>query len=173
MKAVLQAAVLALLLFPSGVRATVQTPDVLTYEGEEIPLRTYPLESYFTDDNPRPEGIFKTRCTANWRGYVAHWKLEEGQLYLTRLMEDSCGPSEEIPLDRVFPGGKGPIKASWFTGTLTIPRGKVITSVGSRRIRERDLLIHIEKGKVATTEVKHYLTPEERRRLRELDKKKE
>jgi len=129
--------------------------DILVYKGERVSIYTNPLEMYFSDKNPRPNDLFPSVCTASWRGYQASWKIEDGYLYLERLVEGTCGPdAKEIPLEKVFPDQKGPVKATWFTGSLRIPRGKQLKYVhmGYESVYEKELFITIEAGKVVKEE---------------------
>ncbi len=57
---------------------TAQFPDLLIYNGETLAIFSNPLESYFSEANPRPSNLFKFSCTACWRGYVATWEIKDG-----------------------------------------------------------------------------------------------
>lgn len=152
-QAILTIALLTLL--PSAATATAQIGDVLFYKGERLSIFSNPLEQYFSDENPRPKGLFMASCSACWRGYVATWKIEEGHLYLEKLVEGTCGAdAKEIVLGKVFPNRTGPVKATWFTGTLRVPRGKELRYVhmGYESVYEKELFIQIEKGKVVKEE---------------------
>jgi hypothetical protein len=61
----------------------------------------------------------------------------------------------EVPLTFLFPETSGPIKASWYSGTMRVPRGKLLRHDGGyASTYERELLITIEEGVlVHTTEV--------------------
>jgi len=133
------------------VFATAQFGDRLIYKGETVSIFSNPLESYFNEKNPRPNDLFKFSCTACWRGYIATWKIDNNYLYLIKLVEGTCDSNaKEIQLSKVFPDSKGPIKATWFTGTLRIPRGKRLSYVhmGYGSIYEKDLFMTFEKGKL-------------------------
>ena len=88
---------------------TAQSPDILFRDRQRYSLLSNPLESYFSDDRPRPK--FLGIRTDNWRGYVAQWEIDEGCLFLTGLHgqvgdDDSQDPTAtlKIALDGVFPG---------------------------------------------------------------------
>lgn len=143
--------VLFFTLFAAQAWATAQYPDRLHYRGKTLPLYANPLESYFGKAHPRPNQLFPGVCSANWRGYVATWKITGNTLYLVDLVEGTCGSNpKQIPLAKIFSDGKSPIKATWYSGTLVIPRGKRLRYVhmGYRSVYEEDLLIQVEKGKV-------------------------
>jgi hypothetical protein len=167
-------------LFCGSAFATAQFPDILVYKGEKLPVYSNPLESYFNKDNPRPKDLFIYSCTAVWRGYVASWKIEDGYLYLTKLVEGTCSSNApEIPITRIFPGKEAPVKAVWFSGTLRVPMGKQLRYVhmGYGSIYEKDLFLSIENGKVVKESIidntKKRLPSEEERAREELDKLKQ
>ena len=152
-------ATLSLILLAGGnALATVQIPDILIYEGKTEPILrfTNPLESYFNEENPKPWNVFINICSANARGYFAIWEIKDNYLYLTKLLEDSCWEnSPEITIFKVFPGQQLPIKATWFSGTLRIPHGKLLKQgMGYEpSIYEQDLIFTIEEGKVVSEKI--------------------
>jgi hypothetical protein len=142
---------LLLMLLPGLAWATAQFPDTLVYEGETLPIFSNPLESYFDAAHPRPRELFPFTCTACWRGYVATWKIENGDLYLVRLVKGDCSSKpEDIDAGPIFPGRSLPVKADWFSGTLRIPRGKQLMYVhmGYGSVYERERLLSFEKGRL-------------------------
>lgn len=146
--------ILTLLLFigfSSNVSATAQMPDLLVYEGKTVSIFSNPLEAYFDKNHPRPNELFKFSCTANWRGYLATWQIKDGFLYLLKLAEGSCDEkAAEIPLAKLFPKQKAPIKASWFSGVLIIPQGEQLEYVhmGYGSVYEKELHLRIKNGKL-------------------------
>jgi len=142
---------LLLLLIPGTALATAQMPDHLYFQGKFLSIYTNPLESYFRQKQWRPNKLFPGLCSALWRGYQATWKITGNVLYLVHLRDGNCGgPAKDIALSKIFPGQKGPIKASWYSGTLRVPQGKKLKYVhmGYRSVYEKDLLIDIEMGRV-------------------------
>ena len=140
---------------------TAQQPDILIYEGERLPLFSNPLESYFSAEHPRPN--FNSMNTANWRGYVATWQIEDGRLYLADLQawlfeKDPEGKQRrrEVGIHEIFPASQNKIFASWFTGWLRAPRGQQLQYIhmGYSSIYEQDLLIEILRGHVVQTQVR-------------------
>ena len=59
----------------------------------------------------------------------------------------------DIPLTVLFPGHAGPVEASWYSGTLRVPRGRLIASFGLpySSVFERELRIAIDRGVVTST----------------------
>lgn len=152
---------------------TAQAPDLIDYEGRRHMLFSNPLELLWEDHPPGPR--FATSSSANWRGYVAIWSIEDGILYLENISgkivdEDAADstlgwtpdwtpPSERASspttLERLFPGSKGRVTASWYTGELRIPRGAVLEymHMGYGSVFEEDLFIEVEKGHVVQTKI--------------------
>ncbi|MBM4372637.1 MAG: hypothetical protein FJ098_13335 [Deltaproteobacteria bacterium] len=151
MRRILSATILLGVLAPAPAQATAQMGDILIYNGEKLEIFSNPLEAWFGAEHPRPEDLSDASCSANWRGYVATWEIRDRALWLVRLQEGTCDvDAPEIPLDRVFPGEKGPIRATWYTGVLIAPRGKLLEYVhmGYESRYEKELRIEIQAGEV-------------------------
>jgi len=131
--------------------ATRQSPDILIDEGQKYFLYSNPLESFWSKEKPRPH--FQIFYTANMRGYIATWEIEQGILYL-KAIKGVINNREIVGLESIFPGQYGRLEATWFTGKLRIPQGKILKyGYGYESIYEYDLIIHIQKGKVIKREV--------------------
>jgi hypothetical protein len=156
MKAFLR--ILALLLLTIATRqslfSTAQHPDVLYYQGDTFSIFSNPLEDYYTEET-RPEHFFPERVaclsTGCWRGYIAHWTIENDILYLVRI-ETCCWDKKRARanLSHLF-GDKciyGRVKADWFTGGIMAPQGERIEYIhmGYESIYERELIFTFEKG---------------------------
>jgi hypothetical protein len=108
---------------------TIQISEILIYNGEEYQLKSVPLEPYLEKHNIIL-GATNSDC---WRGYIGHWLIEDGYLYLTNLSanlainNNSRWRSEKVGMDYLFPG-KNKVLAEWFSGELHIPYGKMIPS---------------------------------------------
>jgi len=167
---------------------TAQVADVLQIDGRVLPLFTNPLEHLWSETHPRPR--FTWPSTANYRGYVALWVIENGHLYLADIdgeIEIDEGGSllhgeidfmrqkidrrgtgaRPATLDLLFPGARGRVLAEWFSGELRVPEGRPIRYVhsGYQSIFERELHIGIQRGAVIETRLVN--TGEENRRVRE------
>ena len=83
---------------------TVQISEILIYNGEEYKLKSFPLEPYLEKHNI----ILGATNSACWRGYIGHWLIEDGCLYLTNLSAhlaiDGNRAGEEVGMDYLFPG---------------------------------------------------------------------
>lgn len=128
MKRMICALAFILLCYSSGF-ATPQEPDYLLYNGETYYLDTSYLEQFFEDNPdkiPNIEGF--VTLTSLWRGYIATFEIEDGQLYLTdievrRRSDESGKIRKESILKEVFPDADR-VKADWFTGILWGGNGK-------------------------------------------------
>ena len=144
------AVVIILGLLAPPARSTAQLPDAIDDEGNQEDLLTNPLERYFGLDHPRPR--FVAPHTACWRGYIAHWAIKKGILYLTDIQAWVSEDPKEPPvgLEHVFPGQAKPLKAAWFSGTLRIAAGPLVDYVhsgyGSRY--EKEVFLTIKAGHV-------------------------
>lgn len=141
---------LLMVVLAQTVHATRQQPDILIDGGQEHFLYSNPLESLYGKENPRPH--FQIVHTANMRGYIATWEIDQGILYLKDIKARIDGVI--VGLERMFPGQHDRVEATWFTGKLRVPQGKVLKyGYGYESIYEYDRIIHIQKGKVINREI--------------------
>jgi len=166
-------------LISASAFTTAQFPDYLVYKGERVSIFSNPLESFFSEKNPRPDNLFRSSCTACWRGYIATWEVREEILYLVKVIEGTCNiNAPEIDVSGIF-GKKLPIKATWFSGVLRIPRGKMLSYVhmGYGSVYEKELFLTFENGKLINEEIvdntKTKIKSEDDRTIEELNKLKE
>jgi len=148
--------VFTILFATSNLFATAQIPDKLKYEGKTLKLYSTPLGPYLAKKFPKGTELFQSSCTACWRGYVATWEIKDDYLYLIKVVEGNCmNKAPEIPLKKIFPGKKAPIKATWFSGALRVPMGEEIhyEHMGFESQFEKDMLIAITEGKVIKKEI--------------------
>jgi hypothetical protein len=137
------------LLFPGKALATTQISEILYLNGEKHSLDSLPLEQYYSPANPRPQ--FRAPNTATWRGYVATWEIDRGVLYLKAIR--AWTDRGEVGLTELFPGRKAPVAATWFTGQLKVPQGKMIRPAVPHPIFEKYLIIKVDKGRVISQEL--------------------
>jgi hypothetical protein len=145
---------LAAFLCPVLLFAAAQTPEKLRFDGMEEQLMATPLESFWTEQNPKPESLSQTSL-ACWRGYVGTWELIDKKLYLIKLERHEIRPKDEtfvehteiLPLEKIV-GQEGPVPATWFSGVLRVARGEVITQVnaGFASVYDEDVYFIVEKG---------------------------
>jgi hypothetical protein len=160
-------AIILTMTFLSNVAATGQAPDKLIDDNKIFELFSNPLEDYYRIEKDRP--AFKPSAntmasTGNWRGYVATWEIENDVLYLRGIEAVICNFQEFIQrkckradLMELF-GEKcinGKVTASWYTGDLRIPDGRLLESVnmGYGSIYEREIVITVEAGNIVKREL--------------------
>jgi len=80
----------------------------------------------------------------------ASGKLRGGVLYLKDIQ--AWTQQGEAGLEALFPGQQGPVAATWFTGKLIVPQGKVLKGYVPYPIYEKYLMITVEKGRVVRQE---------------------
>ena len=136
-------------LVPEAALATTQFSDILYLNGQKHSLDSLPLEPYYGPGNPRPK--FRAPNTATWRGYIATWEIDRGVLYLKAIR--AWTDQGQVGLPALFPGQKGPVPATWFTGKLKVPQGKILKPAVPHPIYEKYLMITVEKGRVVNQEV--------------------
>jgi hypothetical protein len=137
------------LLVPRAALATTQFSEILYLNGQKHSLDSLPLEQYYGPENPRPR--FRAPNTATWRGYIATWEIDRGVLYLKAIQ--AWTDQGQVGLEALFPGRKNPVPATWFTGKLTVPQGKVLKPAVPYPVYGEYLLITVDKGKVVHQEV--------------------
>lgn len=129
------AVLLACLSVPA--HATAQVGDVLLLDGKHETIFTNPLEP-FLQRNPglRPD----SPNTANWRGYVATFRIRDGGLWLDKVeVSRSLGKvdgehrHETIDVLPQFFPGKREVFADWYTGVLLVPRIRGSGSLPDRK----------------------------------------
>src|SRR5688572_14299370 len=108
-----------------------QQPDKILFNGEKLDLYSNPLELFWTrKKKATPAFIATPECT---RGYIAAWEIRDNKLllkdvdaYYTRNFIFFRRPVK-YTLTKLFPKSNGrPVVASWFSGKLRVPIGKMI-----------------------------------------------
>jgi hypothetical protein len=98
---------------------TTQRPDWLLHEGEDHPIKPFPLEALgghwasLDRGNGRLVTRFGLLSTACWRGYVARWEIVHDKLYLVgfETLDQTGTPltmQDVFETDRLF--------AFWYSG---------------------------------------------------------
>lgn len=143
---------LILLFLPGVLFGTTQSGDKLILEGEEVEMYGAPLEAYFKQAPPRPPWLTEMN-TACYRGYIATWEIVADELFLKAVFRDpASNPMRKAARGQIFrklfPKTKAPLKATWFSGTLSVPRGKILSYVGFTEVREKTQFLDFEKGRL-------------------------
>lgn len=138
--------------------ATAQYPDYLVVDGKEEPIHSNPLEPFFArhPDKRPSRGV---QSSALWRGYVAHFEINKGMLFVKDVRVQQWEKKNDNPtwisvIDEVFPA-KVDRNLSWFTGFLILPRGKMTEYVhmGYASSYEAYRLILVRIGRVMADRV--------------------
>ncbi|ANM29007.1 hypothetical protein ABI59_04435 [Acidobacteria bacterium Mor1] len=136
------------------VSATAQAGDVLWLDGEELSIQTNPLEAYLeVHPDERPHG--NVISSGLWRGYVAEWRIEDEQLWLSDVEVLSRKPGDQFDTQmrsvmvEMFPD-EDRVSASWFFGHIIIPRGEMVKYVhmGYASEYERYTVLTIKAGQL-------------------------
>lgn len=121
---------LIIIVLSSNSWSTAQISDLLIFEGEEIRLHVNPLEKFYERyPDRRLKGL--PASTALWRGYIATFGFDNGELVLREMesQEWDEGRSIEVSIiEKAFPT-KTERKLDWYSGVLVCPRGKLVNYV--------------------------------------------
>lgn len=155
-------AFLAVFLFSHAVWSTEQTPDVLFYKGQKLSLYTgwghpSPLQTYFQQKEIKYP--FVMLSTANYRGHIATWEIENDVLLLTeiKIREDKFKPEKyniKSESDSIISDGN--IFADWFSGVLQCS------------LKNETLYFYVRDGKVVD---KQTITEKDLKRITNISEK--
>ncbi|MCP5162757.1 MAG: hypothetical protein H6999_03535 [Hahellaceae bacterium] len=132
---------------------TAQLAETLIYQGHTMGMCTTPLNDYFALGGNKPD--FAGAGTMLWRRYVGTWEVVNERLYLIALRGNLTNGTE-ANLATLFPDYPERVFAHWYSGTLRIPKGKLIKYVhaGFASTYEQDLYLVIEKGILTNSAVR-------------------
>lgn len=134
--------------------ASAQIPEEILLDGKSEDLFSEPLNQYLLQDNHLAllePLLSKQKCSGSWRDYRGVWEVRDARLYLSHLETDPCSSKPKaIPLSSVFLLANGPVFAEWYTGTLIVPKGKLVKRVHMGYQSEYDwyVVFTVIKGKV-------------------------
>ncbi len=133
------------------VLATGQAGELIIFQGDTLEMLSLPLESYLNLNEPREKynPYLEYGCsTGNYRGYVGLWEISDNKLLLKSVFV--CGEKSNDIKNVIFKNRQGDIFADWFTGELSIQKGKLIKYYHSffERWYEKEIVLKIENGKV-------------------------
>jgi uncharacterized Zn-finger protein len=120
---------------------TAQVHEELIYEGERTSMACAPE---IPEGHPRiranPDGAIL--CPSCGRGYVGTWEIRDGRLFLNDIDGNYRLEGEPIPAD-------------WYSGTLRVPRGRMLRYVhqGFLTSFEMELLVKVVKGRVVKADL--------------------
>ena len=151
-------------------KATGVVGDVLFIHGEKWDLMAKPIQ----EDTLLLERLInfipknRTETTTNPDGYVAHWKIKRGTLFLrcievfiynTQTKKTTSLIYTPKQLKEVFGPyyKRGKIRAQWFSGELRAGKGELVRYVhsGFERNRETENVMNFECGKLSGSQIYH------------------
>ena len=130
---------------------TIQTGDILSYNGEKTTIATEPLKPYL---ETRSDVSFIFKSTALVRGYIGTWKIKNKKLYLVTLV-GFIENNEKVDLKYLFPN-KTEVFADWFSGDIRISEGDLLQNIniGYASVFARDRVLNFNKGQLISETVK-------------------
>lgn len=141
---------------PFRGHATGQSGEVIIIGQDTLQMLTCPLEadttlSRLVDERLGERGI----NTGLWRGYVGIWRLEEGQLFLEKVIQpvyDITKTDITVDISGIFDAylENGRIAARWYSGDIRVVRGKRVAyeHIGFSRHYEEETIYKLRAGKV-------------------------
>jgi hypothetical protein len=149
--------VLIVMAFSLFVSATAQEGDVLFLKGKRYFIYTNPLDG-FLDNNPEKLPKSDVVSSSNWRGYVATWDVKDERLVLidvtilrsvTTTSKKAFRTEPRSVMSDLFPGNTDVI-ATWFTGHVIVPDGKLVNYVhmGYASTYDKYIILRVEGGLV-------------------------
>ena len=161
---------MALCLFAFlSVKATGLDGDVIHIDGKYWGLLAKPINNnrllYKRLMDFLPEN--RSMSTADWDGYTAFWKIEDGYLYLQHIEVTVYDKDRNrltiafLPDDLkqvfAFYYANGKIRADWFTGQIRAVHGEFVRYIhsGFNRNLETEQVIDVKEGQVLRMELYH------------------
>ncbi len=143
---------LGCLVISQNLLATAQVSDSVQIDGKFYALNTNPLNKHPQLDGWKPP-TDSVSSTANWRGYVASWEIKDGKLLLTDITITYLNKKTDEYERRSIAGDfvdVVPAPATWYSGALIIPDGKLVNYVhmGYGSTFSHYLIFQIDEGNV-------------------------
>ncbi len=149
---------------------TCQMPERIEYEGQSLTMYSEPLQDKLPRtarygehrDAPDVPYPFEVSCSARWRGYVGHWRIEDDRLYLVEIVAQTP-TGEDASIRTLFPNADGAVFANWYTGDLSIERGQIIGRVDGFHLNvyEESVTLKVKSGVVVRKRVRRNQVPKE------------
>lgn len=131
---------------------TAQIPDILNHRGTTLDLCHDVLRSYLGRLRKDRRPAFYAASTACWRGYVATWEIRDGVLHLVGLDGTVATPQGFAPitLAEAFPWAGETIAATWYSGEVRCPEGRLRCYVHHAFASEyeRERVLYFENGRL-------------------------
>jgi hypothetical protein len=137
---------------------TAQASDSITYKNERRGITTEPLRDFIEKLNlPHPFFAPTTFC---WRGYIAHWAVDNNKLFLNGF-KGWILDSIVVGMDYIFPG-EDVVFAHWYSGEIRMRLGEMVAYIhgGYDSTYEGYRSFTFEKG-ILVSVTEKWLTAEE------------
>ena len=136
-----------------NINATGQEGEILFWKGTNYQMLTCPLYDCHEFDNLGKKLEEEWSSTSLWRGYVGHWEIENGMLYLSSIWTEKAGnisPNDIPELRKYCKNGR--VAATWFSDTLRVVSGKQVfyEHMGFTRYYEHEDYIAVKQGRVVS-----------------------
>ena len=136
-----------------SVNATGQEGEILFWKGTNYQMLTCPLYDCHEFDNLGKKLEEEWSSTSLWRGYVGHWEIENGMLYLSSIWTEKAGnisPNDIPELRKYCKNGR--VATTWFSDTLRVVSGNTVfyEHMGFNRCYEHEDFIAVKQGKVVS-----------------------
>lgn len=131
---------------------TAQIPDILHYRGQTFDLSHDVLHSYLQRLRKDRRPTFCFTSTACHRRYIATWEIRDDLLHLAALeaiVETEKGVRPTSLAD-AFPWAGETIPATWFTGEVRCPEGRLVSYAhhAYQSVYERDRILYFRRGRL-------------------------
>lgn len=134
-----------MIVIPYCIFATPQISDNFIYNGEEYSLYNLllyesPLQVFYSSSNFK--NPFKMTSTANYRGFIATWEVDDSKLFLTKIEIPGYNVDGrfnlQVPLKEIFfqHVTSNRVHAIWFNGIIKCSSP------------DESIYFHIENGQV-------------------------
>lgn len=159
-----------IILISNQLFATEQESDILYYGKEKLTIdigwgHPSPLETYYRQNNIQYP--FTMLSTANYRGHVATWKIEDGKFFIIEIaIEKEKFKPDKFKIkskDETYTT-KDKIFADWFNGILVCQKRKKKNYWKT----EYSVYFHIKNGVIQKTEK---ITEEDFKKIQNLTEK--
>lgn len=145
--------------FSVSVKATGQAGELIIIGRDTLQMLSSPLErDSILARKVQERRTNKGFSTGLWRGYIGLWRLEEGKLYLEKLLEADWEkrPSswQTINTDGIFNAYQenGRTLAGWYSGDIRVVKGEQVSyqHIGFARHYEYETIYTLHQGVVTS-----------------------